>query len=90
MHYRPNQMKIMPGKIVGELPPKMDWQRRRLKIADPRLQLHPHPPPQGWNSCPRLRPADQDRSLPERGTSIGDVAAQGGGEPEQSRWTRPL
>jgi hypothetical protein len=48
MHYRPNWLKVMPGTIVGELPPEIDWQRRRLQIADPEaLRLLPHPRPTG-------------------------------------------
>ena len=35
MHYRPDRMKIMPGKIVDELPPKIDWQRRRPRDRRP-------------------------------------------------------
>jgi len=26
MHYRPDRLKVMPGKIVDELPPKIDRQ----------------------------------------------------------------
>jgi hypothetical protein len=29
LHYRPDRLKVMPGEIVDELPPKIDWQRRR-------------------------------------------------------------
>jgi hypothetical protein len=34
MHYRPDRLKVMPGKIVDELPPKIDC-ADDLEIADP-------------------------------------------------------
>ena len=36
MHYRPDRLKVMPGEIVDELEPKIDWQRRRPRDRRPR------------------------------------------------------
>jgi hypothetical protein len=35
MHYRPDRLEVMPGKIADELPPKIDWQRRRPRDRRP-------------------------------------------------------
>jgi len=35
MHYRPDRLEVMPGKIVDELQPKIDWQRRRPRDRRP-------------------------------------------------------
>ena len=64
----PDRRKVMPGKMVHKLHPKIDWGNADdLEIAD----RAPAPtssssPPGRWNSCCRLRPADQGRSPSER------------------------
>ena len=64
----PDRRKVMPGKMVHKLHPKIDWGNADdLEIAD----RAPAPtssssPPQGWNSCCRLWAADQGRSPSEQ------------------------
>ena len=46
MHNRPDWLRVMPGKIVDELPPKIDWQtpttsRSPTRAADVVLILPP-------------------------------------------------
>jgi hypothetical protein len=68
VHYRPDRLKVMLGKMDYELQPKIDWAKADdLEIAD----RAPAPtssssPPQGWNSCCRLWAADQGPSPSER------------------------
>ena len=64
----PDRRKVMPGKMVHKLHPKIDWgQRRRPRDCRPGagadFVLFS---PRRWNSCCRLRPADQGRSPSER------------------------
>jgi hypothetical protein len=66
LHYRPDRLKVMLGKMIYELQPKIDWANADdLEIAD-RAADFVLSSPQRRNNCCRLWPADQDHSPSER------------------------